>query len=75
MYTLDIDSVLNASTWCYQDEGVTPHQLYLQGIPLDKVPKYKYLGVIITSDLSWSEHIQSISMKSNKLLGLHIKLY
>ena len=50
--------------------AVTPHRLYLQGTPLDKVPKYKYLRVTITSDLSWSEHIQSITMKSKKLLGL-----
>ena len=46
-----------------------PQQLYLQGTPLDKVSKYKYLGVTFTTDLNWSEHIHSISMKSKKLLG------
>ena len=34
---------------------------------------YKYLGVIITSDLSWLEHIQSICNKSRKLVGLHYR--
>ena len=33
-------------------------------------PIYKYLGVTLTSDLSWSEHIQSICVKSKKLIGL-----
>ena len=47
-----------------------PQQLYLQGTPLDKVSKYKYLGATFTTDLNWSEHIHSISMKSKKLLGL-----
>ena len=47
-----------------------PQQLYLQGTPLDKVSKYKYLGVTFTTDLNWSEHIHSIFMKSKKLLGL-----
>ena len=38
-------------------------QLFLAGQPLDCVQSYKYLGVIITSNLSWSEHIQSICMQ------------
>ena len=50
--------------------AVIPQQLYLQGTPLDKVSKYKYLGVTFTTDLNWSEHIHSISMKSKKPLGL-----
>ena len=46
------------------------HQLYLASQPLECVQRYKYLGVIITSNLSWSEHIQSICNKSRKLVGL-----
>ena len=30
----------------------------------------KYLGVIISSDLSWSHHIQALCSKTRKLLGL-----
>ena len=45
-------------------------QLYLSGQPLEEVQSYKYLGVIITSDLSWSVHIQSICLKSRRLVGL-----
>ena len=45
-------------------------QLFLAGQPLECVQSYKYLGVIITSNLSWSEHIQSICNKSRKLVGL-----
>jgi len=41
-------------------------QLYLASQLLECVKSYKYLGVIITSDLSWSEHIQSICNKSRK---------
>ena len=44
-------------------------QLYLAGQPLGCVQSYKYLGVIITSNLSWSEHIQSICNKSRKLVA------
>jgi len=35
-------------------------QLYLASQLLECVQSYKYLGVIITSNLSWSEHIQCI---------------
>ena len=44
--------------------------LCLGSTPLELVHSYKYLGVTLTSDLSWSEHIQSICVKSKKLIGL-----
>ena len=45
-------------------------QLYLAGQLLEQVQSYKYLGVTITSSLSWSDHIQSICLKSRRLVGL-----
>jgi len=44
--------------------------LCLNGSTLELVSSYKYLGVIISSNLSWSPHIQSICSKSRKLIGL-----
>ena len=43
---------------------------FLNGSPLELVSSFKYLGVLITSTLSWSLHIQSICRKSRKLIGL-----
>ena len=37
---------------------------------MELVRQYKYLGVIISSDLSWSHHIQALCSKTRKLLGL-----
>jgi len=37
---------------------------------LQCVKSYKYLGIIITSNLSWLEQIHSICNKSRKLVGL-----
>ena len=37
---------------------------------LDLVPHFKYLGVIISSNLSWSPHVDFISAKVRKLLGV-----
>ena len=44
--------------------------LCLGSTPLELVHSYKYLGVTLTSYLSWSEHIQFICVKSKKLIGL-----
>ena len=44
--------------------------LTLYGLPLEKVNSYKYLGLLVSSDLSWTQHINSICTKAKKLLGL-----
>ena len=37
---------------------------------LDRCHKFKYLGVVINENLSWSDHIDSIKTKINQRLGL-----
>ena len=37
--------------------------------PLQEVDSYKYLGILLSSDLSWSQHIQSTCGKARKLIG------
>ena len=41
----------------------------LSGHTLDIVDNAKYLGVIISSDLSWSPHVQSVYNRANSTLG------
>src|SRR5271170_106081 len=36
---------------------------------LERVTKYKYLGIYITSDLTWDTHINFICSKANQALG------
>ena len=45
-------------------------QLQLCGQPLERVPTYKYLGLLVSDNLSWSQHIQNLCTKARKLLGL-----
>ena len=41
----------------------------IQKCALDKVQSYRYLGVLITADLCWSDHINMICAKARKQLG------
>ena len=42
----------------------------LNGSQMNRVQSYKYLGVQITSDLMWSDHIVKICNKTRKLIGI-----
>ena len=44
--------------------------LFLETTPLEKVDCFKYLRLLISSDLSWSRHIGTICSKACRLLGL-----
>ena len=53
-----------------QSPLVPSNPLKLFGTPLQKVDCYKYLGLLLTTNLSWSAHITSICSKAKKILGL-----
>ena len=44
--------------------------LCLNNSQLDFVTSFKYLGIIISSNLSWSLHIQSICSKARQIIGV-----
>ena len=44
--------------------------LFLDGSQLEQVKSFKYLGIIITSNLSWSPHIQSVRSKARQTIRI-----
>ena len=42
---------------------------------MERVELFKHLGVIVSSDLSWSNHITSICAKAKRILGLLYRKY
>ena len=67
---------LNASKCCYlllsrkRVHSIPPPNLTLSDTPLKNVSSYKYLGVLITSNLMWSSHVTNICNKSRRLIGI-----
>jgi len=53
---------------CSKRYSQCPHIL-LDGIELEQVSHFKYLGVLISADLTWSKHIMSVTCKAHQLLG------
>ena len=52
---------------------VTP--LHLNGTTLETVSTFKYLGVLVSSCLQWSPHIQGVCSKALKIIGLLYRRY
>ena len=44
--------------------------MMLNDQPLEIVQQYKYLGLLVSSNLSWTPHIRSICNKARRILGL-----
>ena len=54
----------------------TPSQpLLLDNHPLDQVKTFKYLGVLLSHDFSWGEHVQSVCSRARKILGVLYRLF
>lgn len=51
------------------------HQYFINGTPICAVDVQSDLGVLISSNLSWSEHITAVTRKANKLLYLMKKAF
>ena len=47
-----------------------PEPIYFNGIPIERVAEHKHLGIYLSSDLSWSRHVQYISMRANSKLSV-----
>ena len=46
------------------------HGLKINNTLIEQVSSYKYLGILISSNLSWSPHINEVCSKARKTLGV-----
>ena len=48
--------------------------LKINNITIDRVTDFKFLGLIISSNLKWNKHIDHISIKVSKVIGIKFRL-
>ena len=53
---------------------ITPPKLYIDGILIDYVTFFNFLGINIQNNLKWYTHINSISLKIGRTVGILNKL-
>ena len=58
-----------------KNHGALRFHSYIEWFILDVVPTFKYLGVLFSSNLSWSDHIQGVCSKACKILVLLYRRY
>ena len=44
--------------------------IWINDSPLEEAISFRYLGVILSEDLSWGDHVKNIMSKTNQRLGL-----
>jgi hypothetical protein len=47
-----------------------PHPYFMDGVQLETVQEHRYLGVTLTSTLSWNSHVDAQCSKAGRILGL-----
>jgi len=47
-----------------------PITLLVNSQPVERVHSYKYLGILLTSDLFWSAHMSTLYFKDQQQIGM-----
>ena len=46
------------------------YKIYLNGMPLEIVSEFRYLGVIIISGMLWSNQVKLVAVKAKAVIGM-----
>ena len=49
-------------------------QLNINGIAIEKVYDFNFLGLTLNENINWKNHIEKIAIKSSKIIGILNKL-
>ncbi len=57
-------------TLCGRTTSIAPAPLFIEGSPIDAVTYHRHLGILISSALTWTDHIKSVIKNASKRAGL-----
>ena len=73
MYADDTTIYFNLEDKCmlfHKRRAVPPINMSMNNIPIDIVPHFNYLGIILDEHLSWKAHVAMVSGKLSKINGI-----
>ena len=72
--TLNIDTCKTKCMLFHKRRAVPPINMSMNYIPIDIVPHFNYLGIILDEHLSWKTHVAMVSGKLSKINGILSRL-
>ena len=66
--TLNVDKT--KCMFFHKHRAVPPINLSMNNIPIDIVPHFNYLGIILDKHLSWNTHVAMVTGKFSKINGI-----
>ena len=69
-------NVSKSKYMCFHTSNKTVNypNLKINNVTIDRVNDFKFLGLIISSNLKWNKHINHISIKVSKVIGIMFRL-
>ena len=59
---------------CTEESYLDYPDLKINNIRIDRVSEFNFLSLIISSDLKWNKHIEHISLKISKVIGIMFRM-
>lgn len=63
-----------AMTFCSKQKHVVNPKIYIDNTEIDFVEHFNFLGILMDRNLSWNKHIDKISKKISKTIGIMSKM-
>ena len=57
-----------------KQKSVPIHNFSINTAPIDNVTSFKFLGIVLDCNLSWKNHIDFVTAKLSKVIGILYKL-
>ena len=69
-WLMDLNPIKCHTLRVHRSKSPIIHDYKIQGVTLEAANNICYLGVTITSDLTWNRHIEQMANKANQTLGM-----
>ena len=54
----------------FSTQSKTSTNIKINNIEINRISQFNFVGIILSADLKWKKHIDHISMKISKVIGI-----